>query len=608
LFPSLDRVRTYWRLGLSNLARVGLYRIGLKSGLHPVLRIAAPVAGGPFFGSRAQAPKGLKPSTRWTDKAHYFSAHDFPVDAIPDWHATPFRPGVRADASRPWHQLGDFDAELGDIKTVWEASRFEWLIPKAQRVALGDVAELIRLNAWIANWARLNPPYLGVNWKCGQEASIRVLHLAAAALILDNHAQPLTGLRDLLRAHLRRIAPTMAYAIGQQNNHGTTEAAALFVGGSWLASQGEVEAQKWAWMGRQRLSERATTLIEPDGTFSQYSVVYHRVMLDCYAFAESWRRRLDLPAFAPVLRQRLQAAVGWLYHLVDSESGDAPNLGANDGARLFPFSDAPFRDFRPSLQWASTLFCDAATFANVDDNDSILNWLGLAAPGDRLPPPQSESFDDGGFHVLRNERALAVLRYPRFRFRPSQADAMHVDLWVDGANLLRDAGTFSYNCDPADYAYFNGIEAHNSVQFDGRPQMPRISRFLLGYWLISSAVRLVTERAGAVSAGAACCDSAGATHDRQIELSADRLMCTDRLAGKAQTACLRWRLPKGDWALTANGAKGKDAEIWVEIENGNATPVLAQARESRHYLESSDIVVLELVVTLPNMVRTEIRF
>ena len=115
----------------------------------------------------------------------------------------------------------------------------------AQRVALGDPAELTRLNHWLANWSRLNPPYLGVNWKCGQEASIRVLHLAAAALILDQAEQPLGSLCDLLRAHLRRIAPTMAYAIGQQNNHGTTEAAALFVGGSWLASQGVAEAEKW---------------------------------------------------------------------------------------------------------------------------------------------------------------------------------------------------------------------------------------------------------------------------------------------------------------------------------------------------------------------------
>ena len=48
--------------------------------------------------------------------------------------------------------------------------------------------------------------------------------------------------------------------------------------------------------------------------------------------------------------------------------------------------------------------------------------------------------------VRRN--AIAMLRYPRFKFRPSQADALHVDLWVDGENLLRDARAYSYNPDP----------------------------------------------------------------------------------------------------------------------------------------------------------------
>lgn len=49
---------------------------------------------------------------------------------------------------------------------------------------------------------------------------------------------------------------------------------------------------------------------------------------------------------------------------------------------------------------------------------------------------------------------MAMLRYPRFRFRPSQADALHLDLWLEGRNLLRDAGTYSYNTESAWLSYF----------------------------------------------------------------------------------------------------------------------------------------------------------
>jgi hypothetical protein len=40
--------------------------------------------------------------------------------------------------------------------------------------------------------------------------------------------------------------------------------------------------------------------------------------------------------------------------------------------------------------------------------------------------------------------AFTLLRYPRFRFRPSQADALHVDLWAGGcwpgAGIIRGKG------------------------------------------------------------------------------------------------------------------------------------------------------------------------
>ena len=124
--------------------------------------------------------------------------------------------------------------ELEDIKTVWEASRFDWAISFAQLASQGDLKSLDQLNIWLDNWCEKNPPYFGLNWKCGQEASIRVIHLAIVAVILGQDKRPLPNLIELIKTHLLRIAPTIRYAIAQDNNHGTSEAAALFVGGAWL--------------------------------------------------------------------------------------------------------------------------------------------------------------------------------------------------------------------------------------------------------------------------------------------------------------------------------------------------------------------------------------
>jgi hypothetical protein len=99
-----------------------------------------------------------------------------------------------------------------------------------------------------------------------------------------------------------------------------------------------------------------------DGSFSQYSVNYHRLMLDTYSLVEHWRRGLELPAFSPRLYDRLAAATRWLQALTQPETGDAPVLGANDGARLLPLGDSDYRDYRPAVQLAMALFLDRRAY------------------------------------------------------------------------------------------------------------------------------------------------------------------------------------------------------------------------------------------------------
>lgn len=599
----LRRIRTFWALGPRNIARVMAYRFALRTGIHPVLRIGATAPDGPFFASPVRrAPVDALAGENWRNNGSWFSVHDFPLGGPPDWHANPFRPEVRAEAELSWSRIPDFSADLGDIKTVWEASRFEWALAMAQRAALGEATELDRLNAWLADWSKSNPPYRGVNWKCGQEASIRVMHLAATALVLGQEKDPLPGLSALIAAHLARIAPTIGYAIGQANNHGTSEAAALFIGGSWL---GTPDGARYATIGRRWLEERAQSLIAPDGTFSQYSMVYHRVMLDTYALVEVWRRRLQLPSFSVALTDRLASATRWLEAMFDPITGDAPNLGANDGARLIPLADTPFRDFRPSLQLAAELFCSARAIAAEGPWDQPLIWLGQRKSTATLPAPASVTLDDGGFHLMRQGQAFALLRYPRFRFRPSQADALHLDLWVSGQNLLRDAGTYSYAS--AEGAWFAGTAAHNTVQFDGRDQMPRLGRFLFGAWLKAESVTPVACRDGTVTAAAGYCDNWGARHHRAVVLSDHGLTCTDRLSGKARSAVLRWRLAPGEWRLTGDGVTNGSVTLRLSGPEG-MTLRLVQSYESRHYLEKTSIPVLEAKVDLPSAIVTEVAF
>src|SRR3546814_5019544 len=327
--------------------------------------------------------------------------------------------------------------------------------------------------------------YRGPNWKCAQEASIRLLHLATAGLFLGQVRETSVPLRALVLTHLRRIAATMSYAVAQANNHATSEAAALFIGGSWLAANGSRAGESLVRRGRQHLEKQVARLVEEDGSFSQYSLNYHRVLLDTLSIVEIWRRHLDLAPFSALWRKRAAAATDWLMTMVEPANGDAPNLVANDGARLLQLTATGYRDFRPSVQLAASLFRDERIYG-PGPHDDTLEWLDIK-PGSRpAAAPRSRLFDQGGYAVLKRGTATAVLRYPRFHFRPSQADALHLDLWIDGEHMLRDGGSYSYNSGAHWIDYFGGVASHNSVQFDDADQMPRLGRFLLGDWLTQS--------------------------------------------------------------------------------------------------------------------------
>ena len=41
--------------------------------------------------------------------------------------------------------------------------------------------------------------------------------------------------------------------------------------------------------------------------------------------------------------------------------------------------------------------------------------------------------------------------------------------------MLRDAGTYSYNCEAPLQEYFPSVAAHNSIQFYNHDQMPRLT-------------------------------------------------------------------------------------------------------------------------------------
>ena len=84
------------------------------------------------------------------------------------------------------------------------------------------------------------------------------------------------------------------------------------------------------------MENRVERLVMNDGSFSQYSVNYHRLMLDSISWCEYLREQVGESTFSATFYRKMKGASEWLRAMCDEHCGDVPNLGANDGARLLP--------------------------------------------------------------------------------------------------------------------------------------------------------------------------------------------------------------------------------------------------------------------------------
>jgi hypothetical protein len=566
--------------------------------------------------------------------ATWFSHEHHAIGSPPDWFLDPASGERFPDGAVHWSRCGAFSG--ADIKRCWELSRWGWapLLIRAWHLS-GESRYSDCFNSWCQSWCQANPVNGGSNWLCGQEASIRLLHALQAwqlAAGTENLPEPTPQRAAFVAAHLQRIAATERYAQAQDNNHWTSEAAALFIGGNWLAASASDHAlagQGWAAEGRRALERSVARLVMPDGSFAQHSLTYHRLLLDTLAQVEVWRRWLELRRFSKRYEARCSAATHWFAALVDPCSGVGPNLGNNDGAFCYQLASQPYRDFRPTMQLASVLFLgQPALFPGPWDEP--LYWLGLiqaSSQSDSTPssPPSVvssslasdgvELFADGGYALLRpTSTSWALLRLPVYRFRPTHADPLHLDLWHQGVNLLRDGGSYAYNANSAELAYFPGIASHNTVQFDGAEPMPRLGRFLWGNWLQLEAPPQLGAAQASPSITAAYRGPHG-RHQRRVQANSSGLSwtITDQCSSFRHRLLLRWRLCPADWQLRIADAsahlRSSHAQISVECNQPIQRLQLVEGGESLFYAQKTPLPVLEVelaAVSSPVLITTHI--
>lgn len=419
---------------------------------------------------------------------YFFSAKWFELGLNYDWITNPDT-GYKYDINKHWTKIEDYNPAIGDIKYVWEKSRFNFVTHLLRDEIHNGQDHAAFILDQIIHWIDCNPVNRGPNWKCSQEISIRLMHWVMVLFYYQNH-------KVLTEEKFQKIIHSIYWQthhvyhnihfsrIAVRNNHALTETLWLYLAGIFFPTIPNF--QHWKSKGKQWFEKEIAYQIYEDGTFLQFSMNYHRVVIQLFSWAitiaeangEKWKE---------VVYEKAYKSVNFLYQCQEGNAGELPNYGANDGALFFQLSSSEFRDYRPQLNALHQLLTGKTLYEQIGNWSEDALWFNADKLSFHLYPPLQKQigcirFDEGGYYILRDSQTMTFIRCGNHKDRPSQADNLHMDVWVNGENILVDGGSYKYNTDTATLKYFMGTASHNTVMIDEYDQMKKGGRFIWYYW------------------------------------------------------------------------------------------------------------------------------
>jgi len=400
-----------------------------------------------------------------------------------DWH-TDYKTGL-GWAPRYCQDIDYNNPERpSDVKSAWELSRLQWLVPAGQAYLLtGDERYAAGVREVLEQWMAANPCAWSVNWSCTMEPALRiftwtwffrVFHASTA------WADP--GFRErFLRALYLHVEFTERHIERSDinGNHYTADAAGLVLGGLFFG-QGRLP-QRWAESGWRILRGEMALQVFPDGVDFEASVPYHRLVAELFLWPAMHRLSLGLEVDA-AYRERL-LAMAHFTAAYSKPDGQAPLWGDADDARALPFGTQALNDHRYLVSLIGLTLQDPELASGGGANVGEVFWsMGpqIAAWAQQQSPrtPGSKAFEQGGFYVLRSASDHVFVDAGPLglagRGGHGHNDCLSFEAVLDGAALVTDCGAYLYTASYEERNRFRSTAYHNTPQVDGE----EINRFI----------------------------------------------------------------------------------------------------------------------------------
>ena len=414
----------------------------------------------------------------------FFSKTWKPLGLDYGWVSNP-ETGYKYDTRIHWSKIESLSKEAGDIKFVWEKSRFSWLLTVCRFDYHFDEDHAEFAIGQILDWIDNNPLNCGPNYVCSQETSIRINNWLFALHFYKNSFA-------LTEERWERIITSIYWQtehvyhninfsrISVRNNHAITETLTLYLMG--LVFPQMPHAAKWKKNGKKWFEEEVDYQTEEDGSYIQDSMNYQRVVIQLLTYAVAIADA-NGETFKDVIYEKAYKQLNFLYQCQEPSNGWLPNYGSNDGALFFPLSTADYRDYRPQLDALHRILTGEPLYDYYFED---AQWTGHDVPAFRKVFPKIEKqygivkFECSGYYLIREKDTLTFVRCGRFK-KNNSVDQLHIDVWYKGENVLMDGGSYMYNTDAETVRYFKGTQSHNTIMLGDNDQMLKGPRFMWFY-------------------------------------------------------------------------------------------------------------------------------
>jgi hypothetical protein len=370
-----------------------------------------------------------------------------------------------------------------DVKTVWELSRLQWLLPCAQAFALtGEQRYAAHVRGVLDQWIAANPYTCGVNWGVTMEPAMRLLTWAwMLRACSDSEAFSDLEFRErLMRALFLHGLFTEKYfeRSDVNGNHFTADATGLLVAGVLFGS-GE-DARRWIRDSTRDVENEISLQVFPDGVDFEASSAYHRLVAELFLISAMALRALGREP-SDQFRRRL-VAMAEFTAAYSRPDGLAPLWGDNDDARALPFGSQPLRDHRYLVGLVGLHLQDPHLVEIARGPRAEAAWMfgaaaaaGLRETGPDLGP---RAFREGGVYVLRDGRTHVFIDCGPLglagRGGHGHNDLLSFEATLDGVPLITEGGCYVYTADEVSRDIDRSTRSHNTPIVDGE----EINRFI----------------------------------------------------------------------------------------------------------------------------------